>query len=91
MKRPALAGLEAEHWAVLSEDVFARAVATASPQGIAALFERDWKAVGAAARAKAVAQFGWDATFTGLTGLYGQLTGRPSAQIVELAPGARAH
>ena len=37
VKRPALAGLEAEHWAVLSEDVFASAVATASPQGIAAM------------------------------------------------------
>ncbi len=31
-----LAGLEAKHWAVLSKDVFASAVDTASPQGIAA-------------------------------------------------------
>jgi RNA methyltransferase, TrmH family len=36
VKRPALAGLEPKHWAVLSEDVFASAVATGSPQGIAA-------------------------------------------------------
>src|ERR1700712_5089348 len=37
VKRPALAGLAADRWAVLSEEVFASAVATASPQGIAAM------------------------------------------------------
>jgi TrmH family RNA methyltransferase len=37
LERRALAGLEAENWAGLSKDVFASAVDTASPQGIAAL------------------------------------------------------
>jgi TrmH family RNA methyltransferase len=37
LQRPALAGLDAENWAGLSKDVFASAVDTASPQGIAAL------------------------------------------------------
>ena len=37
VKRPTIAGLEAANWAVLSEDVFAGAVATASPQGLAAM------------------------------------------------------
>lgn len=37
LKRPALAGLEAANWAMLTEDVFASAVPTASPQGLAAM------------------------------------------------------
>ena len=36
VERQVLAGLQADHWAVLSKDVFASAVDTASPQGIAA-------------------------------------------------------
>jgi len=39
LNRPALAGLQADHWALLSKDVFASAVDTASPQGIAATME----------------------------------------------------
>jgi TrmH family RNA methyltransferase len=37
LRRPALEGLDATNWAVLSKDVFAGAVDTASPQGIAAM------------------------------------------------------
>lgn len=37
LRRPSLVGLEAANWAVLSKDVFASAVDTTSPQGIAAL------------------------------------------------------
>jgi TrmH family RNA methyltransferase len=37
LRRASLAGLDAENWAGLSKDVFASAVDTASPQGIAAL------------------------------------------------------
>ncbi len=37
LRRPALAGLDAANWAGLNKDVFASAVDTASPQGIAAL------------------------------------------------------
>jgi RNA methyltransferase, TrmH family len=39
LERPSLAGLRADHWALLSKDVFASAVDTASPQGIAATLE----------------------------------------------------
>jgi TrmH family RNA methyltransferase len=39
LRRPALVGLEAANWAVLSKDVFASAVDTASPQGIAAIVQ----------------------------------------------------
>jgi TrmH family RNA methyltransferase len=37
VKRQAFAGLEPKHWAVLGKDIFESAVATASPQGIAAM------------------------------------------------------
>ena len=53
-------------------------------EAVDALFSRDWRAVGAAARARAVERYGWDATFRGLLGLYGELTGRPSAEVVPL-------
>jgi len=39
LARPGLAGLRADHWALLSKDVFSSAVDTASPQGIAATLE----------------------------------------------------
>ena len=39
LARPSLAGLQADHWALLSKDVFGSAVDTASPQGIAATLE----------------------------------------------------
>ena len=60
------------------------ATAASLAEAVEALFARDWRAVGAAARARAVAHYGWDATFRGLTALYGELTGRPSAQVVAL-------
>ncbi|MBE7218315.1 MAG: glycosyltransferase [Caulobacteraceae bacterium] len=65
-----------------------RATAAAMAEAITALFERDVRAVGAAARAKAVAHYGWNATFTDLSSLYDRLAGhaRP-AQVVPL----RAH
>ncbi len=39
LRQPMLAGLRADHWALLSRDVFGSAVDTASPQGIAATME----------------------------------------------------
>ena len=38
LERPSLKELQSNHWAVLSRDVFESAVDTASPQGIAAIF-----------------------------------------------------
>ena len=60
------------------------ATAASLAEAVEALFARDWRAVGAAARARAVERHGWDATFRGLSGLYGELTGRPSAEVVAL-------
>ncbi len=60
------------------------ATAASLAEAVEALFRRDWVAVGAAARARAVERYGWDATFRGLTGLYGELTGRTGAEIVPL-------
>ena len=72
-----------------------RATGADIAEAVAALFERDVRAVGAAARARAAARHGWDATFTDLSDLYDRLAGHPrrssatSAQIVPLAPRAR--
>ncbi len=67
-----------------------RATPAALAEAITALFERDTPAVGAAARARAVARYGWDATFTDLSALYDRLAGHPrTAQIVPL--GMRPH
>ena len=63
----------------------AHATAASLAEAVEALFARDRRAVGAAARARAVERYGWDATFRGLTALYGELTGRPSAEVVPLA------
>lgn len=52
-----------------------RATPAAMAETIEALFARDLGAIGAAARARAEARHGWDATFTGLSGLYAELTG----------------
>lgn len=61
-----------------------QATADSLAEAVEALFRRDWRAVGAAARARAVERYGWDATFRGLTGLYGELTGRTPAEVVPL-------
>ena len=60
------------------------ATAASLAEAVDALFRRDWRAVGAAARARAVERYGWDATFRGLTDLYAGLTGRPTADVVPL-------
>ena len=54
-----------------------RATPEAMAEAIVALFERDPSSVGAAARHRAVNRHGWDATFCGLSSLYGQLCGAP--------------
>ena len=64
------------------------ATAASLAEAVDALFLRDWGMVGAAARTRAEERYGWDATFRGLTRLYGELTGRTAAEIVPLA---RAH
>ena len=70
----------------------ARATAADLAEAITALFERDHAAVGVAARARAVARHGWDATFTDLSALYDRLAGHApparSAQVLAL-PSAR--
>ena len=58
-------------------------------EAVDALFDRDVRAVGEAARARAVARHGWNATFTDLSDLYDDLAGhvRPApagADIVRL-------
>ncbi len=60
------------------------ATAASLAEAVEALFARDRSAVGAAARARAVERYGWDATFRGLTALYGELTGRTTAEVVPL-------
>ena len=54
-----------------------RATAEAMAEAISALFERDTAALGSVARARAEQHYGWHATFTGLSALYGQLCGTP--------------
>ena len=52
-----------------------RATAEAMAEAIVGLFDRDLAAIGANARVRAEQHYGWDATFTGLSALYGQLCG----------------
>ncbi len=54
-----------------------RATAEAMAEAITALFERDTAALGAVARARAEQNYGWHATFSGLSALYGELCGVP--------------
>ena len=61
------------------------ATAASLAEAVEALFQRDWRAVGTAARARAVERYGWGATFLGLTRLYGELTGRAPAEVVPLS------
>ncbi|CAN5230168.1 glycosyltransferase family 1 protein [soil metagenome] len=61
-----------------------RATAHSLAQAVEALFEGDLQALGAAARARVEALYGWDAVFTSLTGLYERLTGAVEAQVVPL-------
>ena len=65
------------------------ATASSLAEAVEALFRRDWQAMGAAARARAVERYGWSATFRGLTALYAELTGRSGAEVVTLPK--RAH
>ena len=50
--------------------------AAAFADAIEALFARDTRQIGEAARRRALARHGWDAVFTALCGVYGRLTGR---------------
>ena len=52
-----------------------RASGPAMAEAIEALFSRDLKALGAAARGRVEARHGWGATFERLSGLYGELVG----------------
>lgn len=64
-----------------------RATPAAMAEAIEALFTRDLTQVGTAARARAVARHGWDATFTGLSELYAELAGgRPAPVIAHPLP-----
>ena len=84
-----LVGVASGGIAEIADDAVGQLAPYATPASLAeaveALFARDWRAAGAAARARAVQRFGWDAAFRGLTGLYDELTGRPAAQVVPLA------
>ncbi len=62
------------------------ATAHSLAQAVEALFERDLSSLGTAARARVEALYGWDAVFTGLTGLYERLTGTVQANVVPLLP-----
>lgn len=83
-----LVGVASGGIAEIVDDAVGQLVPHATPaslaEGVEALFARDWRAVGAAARARAVERYGWDAAFRGLTGLYAELSGRSDAQVVSL-------
>jgi alpha-1,6-mannosyltransferase len=67
---------------LVDEDVgqlASKATPEAMAEAICALFERDTAAIGATARIKAETHYGWDATFLGLSALYGDLCGAPVA------------
>lgn len=67
-----------------------RAAPSALAEAITALFERDRAVVGAAARARAVATFGWNATFERLSALYGALSPTPEpTNVIPLFPRER--
>ena len=66
-----------------------RATPAAMAEAIEALFARDVRAIGAAARVRAETRHGWDSTFEGLTSLYAELTGtrtRGAETVVQLRP-----
>ena len=67
----------------------ARSAAVPFAEAIEALFARDVGSVGAQARARAVAEHGWDRVFERLSGIYAALTGKAAFQ--RLAPVVRAH
>lgn len=60
--------------------------AAAFAEAIEALFERDTRLVGEAARRRALERHGWDAVFVELCAIYGRLTGRAAFE----APAAQA-
>ncbi len=67
----------------------AHAAPAALAEAIEALFTRDLEAVGRAARRRAETRHSWDATFEGLSTLYGELCGTPvrrSSVVVPLRP-----
>jgi alpha-1,6-mannosyltransferase len=65
-----------------------RAEPGAFAEAVEALFERDLLLVGQAARRRAVTRHSWDATFEGLSALYGDLCGAPArvSNVVPLRP-----
>ena len=88
-----LVGVASGGIAQIVDDSVGQLAPHATPASLAeavdALFARDWRAAGAAARARAVARYGWGATFEGLTTLYAELTGRGGGEVVPLP--TRAH
>ncbi len=64
----------------------ARATPAAFAEAVAALFERDVDALSRAARRRAEARHSWDATFEGLSTLYGELCGAPAWRSSVAAP-----
>ncbi len=77
----------------LVDDEVGQLAASATPAAFAdaveALFERDVEAIGQAARRRAVNRHSWDATFEGLSAIYGELCGAPArsnSNVVPLRP-----
>ena len=67
-----------------------RATAACLAEAIEGLFARDLQGMGLAARALVEARYGWDAVFTGLSGLYDDLVGVPQSQAsAEIVPLSR--
>jgi alpha-1,6-mannosyltransferase len=64
----------------------ASATPSAFAEAVAALFERDVRAIGRAARLRAESRHSWDATFENLSSLYGELCGVPARSAVVAAP-----
>ncbi len=62
-----------------------RATPAAFADAIEGLFGRDLHAIGLAARRRAVTRHSWDATFEGLSAIYGELCGEP-ARVSNVAP-----
>ncbi len=63
-----------------------RATPSDFAEAVEALFERDLHAIGRAARRRAVTRHSWDATFEGLSAIYGELCGAPARSTSVVVP-----
>jgi alpha-1,6-mannosyltransferase len=77
----------------LVDEAVGQLAASAAPaafaEAVEALFARDLHAIGQAARWRAVTRHSWDATFEGLSSIYGELCGAPARSksvVVPLRP-----